>query len=686
MPIQRNSLRLAPTYLAICAALACTAASAQQTDENNAPAIEQGVAQLSQIVVTATGSGVDVRDAPASITVITREDIERQPVYDLNQLLRRVPGVSGGLNSYGPQSKISIRGLPEQYTLILVDGKRMGRSADTNYRADLGRQDLNWLTPDMIERIEVVRGPMSSLYGSDAMGGVINIITRKIAPVWGGQVTTNYTRPGDSDRGDSFQAGFMISGPVTDKVGLRLTGGIDKVDPDEVDLKDGYADGSGGVKDENLDAKLTWALTSHQDLTVEVGYGLQRRKNPSSLDEDGKNQESWGPERLRRNSYAIAHEGRWGFGTSKVRVYQNKYDSHIVNGEQSSEETIAAASLDMPFTLGVKQMLTVGGQWKHEKLVNTDTIGVSGLPIDVDGNPMSDSPKVSGNTSALFLEDQLTLRENLLLTLGLRADHHKDYGTHYSPRGYLVWHPVSDWTIRGGVSRGFRAPSFKENSPGATTWSRGRGCSSLIPLGYTTGGCYMAGNPDLKPETSTSSEIGFEYDTARLGAGLTYFHTNFRNKIQYEALGKYYDIWWTRQANIERARTQGLEGSLRVALTKDLEWNTTGTYMIEAKNLTTDETLIDTPKLSMYSALDWFATESLSLRLAANFTGKQLGAKDTFVKAYTTADLSANYTAADNITLRAGVTNLFNKHVDSDSGYGYYIPRREFFVGMTARF
>ncbi|MFX7879037.1 TonB-dependent receptor plug domain-containing protein, partial [Acinetobacter baumannii] len=80
-------------------------------------------------------------------------------------------------------------------------------SASTNYRPDLGRQDLNWISPDQIERIEVVRGPMSSLYGSDAMGGVINIITRRIGDDWSGSATHSYTRPGDGKRGDTQQIG-----------------------------------------------------------------------------------------------------------------------------------------------------------------------------------------------------------------------------------------------------------------------------------------------------------------------------------------------------------------------------------------------------------------------------------------------------------------------------------------------
>ncbi len=98
----------------------------------------------------------------------------------------------------------------------------MGSSAATNYRPDLGRQDLNWISPDQIERIEVVRGPMSSLYGSDAMGGVINIITRRIGDEWNGSATHSYTRPGDGKRGDTQQIGATFSGPLGERFGLRI--------------------------------------------------------------------------------------------------------------------------------------------------------------------------------------------------------------------------------------------------------------------------------------------------------------------------------------------------------------------------------------------------------------------------------------------------------------------------------
>ena len=178
---------------------------------------------LSTVVVTASGTAVDIKEAPASISVITREDIERKPVTSIGELLSTIPGVTGGLSGTGAQSKIKLRGLPEKYTLILVDGKRQGNSAGINYRDDLGSQDLDWISPEMIERIEVVRGPMSSLYGSDAMGGVINLITRKIGKRWSGSTTLNYSKPSDGDRGDTRQLGFNISGPLMLKPSWRVS-------------------------------------------------------------------------------------------------------------------------------------------------------------------------------------------------------------------------------------------------------------------------------------------------------------------------------------------------------------------------------------------------------------------------------------------------------------------------------
>ena len=637
---------------------------------------------LATVVVTASGTAIDIKDAPASISVITREEIERQPVYDLNTLLRRIPGVTGATSPVGEESKIKLRGLPDKYTLILVDGKRMGSSADTAYRPDLGRQDLNWISPEMIERIEVVRGPMSSLYGSDAMGGVINIITRKVPGKWNGSATANYTEPQDSGRGAAHQLGLNLAGPLSDTLGMRLGVAQSKQNADQKIIRN--AGGIGGERNQSITGQLNWALNKQHSLSLDASYGRQEASDSPALDADGEPLfYAWGASKLIRKSASLGYEGKLDFGKARINLYHNDYDNQVTGVVAKSKDSTLDATLEQRLGWGVEQLLVMGGQWKHQQLTNTDTIGT--IPLDYLGNPVTGA-SLSGTTSALFAEDQLFLRDDLTATAGLRLDHHGKFGNHYSPRLYLVYHPAPAWTVKGGVSQGFRAPSLKENSPSAATNSGGRGCTSLRPLGYISGTCYMAGNADLKPETSTAGEIGVAYESNGWDVGLTYFHTDFKNKIDYAPLGKFQGIWWTRMTNIQKARTSGLEGTATIPVTKNLSWRNNVTYMREAKNLTTGANLLSTPKLSWYSALGWQVNDQLFGEVSAQYTGKELDAGALANKAYTIVDAVVSYKATPNWTVRGGVENLLKKGPMADGQVDYYVPGRRMFVGLTSRF
>ncbi|KFJ11408.1 tonB dependent receptor family protein [Delftia acidovorans] len=651
---------------------------------------------LSTVVVTASGTAVDIKEAPASISVITREDIERKPVTSIGELLSTIPGVTGGLSGTGAQSKIKLRGLPEKYTLILVDGKRQGNSAGINYRDDLGSQDLDWISPEMIERIEVVRGPMSSLYGSDAMGGVINIITRKIGKRWSGSTTLNYSKPSDGDRGDTRQLGFNISGPLSDKFGLRLGGNYtDRAADESTGGFPGTYQSTAGSRKQNLNALLNWQLTPDQVIGIEAAQGIQRATGSDARTASGDQVVyPWGLSKLEQTKFGLSHDGRWGDLTSKLNLVHNKYEDKGDTIGNNSKETTLDGRIDKPLKLwGLDQAMTLGMQWRRESLDNRDTIGLA--PIDYAGHPVSGSG-LSATTWALFGEDQIFLRENLALTLGLRMDHHQKYGNNWSPRAYLVYHPASEWTVRGGVSRGFRAPNLKENSASAATQSGGNGCRSLAGMGWTntsvnadgTRGCYMAGNPDLQPETSTNFELGTSWDRNGWALGATYFHTNFKNKIDYQPLGFYNGFWWTRMANAQRARTRGLEGFVNVPLAKGLTWNTNITKMFESKNLSTGASLLAVPELSIYSSLQWQIRQGWSAMFSARHVGKEVvttGTATTFAKAYTTFDVSMNYNVTDTLTLRAGIINLADKETRT-IGANYDNGGRTYFVGMTARF
>lgn len=451
------------------------------------------------------------------------------------------------------------------------------------------------------------------------------------------------------------------------------------------DKKFDKAGGMGGERNQTVSGQLSWALDKKQNLSLDASYGRQEASDSSAHDADGEPLVySWGANKLIRKSVSLGYEGRWDFGKATVNLYHNDFDNEVIGTVAKSKDSTLDASLEKRVGWGgIEQMLVMGGQWKHQELTNTDTIGT--VPTDYLGNPVSGAT-LSGTTSALFAEDQLFLRENLTATAGLRLDHHSKFGNHYSPRLYLVYHPAPAWTIKGGISQGFRAPSLKENSPAAATNSGGRGCGSLKPLGYITGSCYMAGNADLKPETSTAGEIGVAWEQNGWDVGLTYFHTDFKNKIDYAPLGFYQKRWWTKMTNIQKARTSGLEATATIPLTKNLNWRNNVTYMAEAKNLTTGANLLSTPKLSWYSALGWQVNDQLFGEVSAQYTGKELDAGKLAEKAYTIVDTVVSYKVTPQWTVRGGVQNLFKKGPMADGLVDYYVPGRRMFVGLTSRF
>ncbi|MGL6250104.1 MAG: TonB-dependent receptor plug domain-containing protein, partial [Billgrantia desiderata] len=206
------------TALAVAVASAPLAFTAQAQDS----------ARLDNIVVTATGFEQSLRDAPASISVVTREELERRQFANIAEAIADIPGVdvrsgvgkTGGLN-------VSIRGMPSNYTLILIDGRRQNAAADITPNG-FGETATSFMPPlSAIERIEVIRGPMSTLYGSDAMGGVINIITRRVANEWSGSVSAESTFQQHREEPNSQALSVFASGPLVEEtLGLQLRGRV----------------------------------------------------------------------------------------------------------------------------------------------------------------------------------------------------------------------------------------------------------------------------------------------------------------------------------------------------------------------------------------------------------------------------------------------------------------------------
>lgn len=663
-------------------------ASAVHADDNHGSLMELG-----STVVTAAGTEVDLRDAPASISVVTREDIERKPMASIAEVLGTLPGVTGGYSATGAGSKISFRGMPDRYTLILVDGKRVGSSQLLGHRPDTIPQDLDWLSPESIERIEVVRGAMSSLYGSEAMGGVINIITRKVSPEWGGSITSNYSRPQPSDSGDTSQIGINVSGPLTDSLGLRLGGSFSDRESDS------GATGSTGALSKNVNAKLNWQASQDHSFSIDASAGEERARSFDDVEAReaaGETNETFGSSKMVSRGFGIGHEGRFGEVGTKLDLYVNTFENKADpaqsdNAGAKSREAVADFKFDVPFELGVSQWLTAGLQYKEEEVENPGNIGnIAAFIPPGQTEALTAEKNPEGWAWAVFAENQMFLTDDLTLTLGLRTDRTDGFSAHTSPRAYLVYHPADAWTIKGGVSKGFRAPNLKERSLTSGTSSMGMGCTSLAPLGYMGGQCFMVGNPDLEPEISTNYELGVAFDDNDYRFEATYFTSKIKDMMQNGFLGQVNGIWYTQQYNIEEAKTSGVELSFGMPVVNAVSFSGNATYMIESENTTTGEALLMTPKWTANALLEWQVDNQLSTYLSAQYLGKQLyrpsatGA-DRFAEANTTVDLGGNYAVNKNLTLRAGIQNVFNDVVKTDDDYGDGDPRT-FYVGFTSRF
>lgn len=621
--------------------------------------------QLDKMVVTAAGFEQSVADAPASISVITRDQLENKYYRDVTDALKQVPGVivTGG----GDKTDISIRGMGANYTLILVDGKRQS-SRETRPNSDGPGIEQGWLPPlAAIDRIEVVRGPMSTLYGSDAIGGVINIITRKVADHWHGQIDMSTVYQENRDSGDIQQGSVYLAGPLIPKrLGLQLHAQSDQRDEDEIEH--GYADKSL----RSGSAKLDFTPNEQHDIAFETGVSKQDRRN--NLEKSAQSSECRGPCEDSVNEYnrryvSLSHTGQFSFGTTDSYIQREETDNK--SRDMNIKNLVAKTSLVMP--LG-DHMTTLGAEYEKAELTDESSNQL----------PNSDRDYIENSKWAAFIEDDWQLTETFAVTAGLRMDDDDNFGEHYSPRLYGRWQPVANWTLKGGVSTGYKSPSLRAITPDWGQVSRG-------------GNIY--GNPDLEPETSTNTELGVIYSAPNgLNGSVTVFHNDFDDKITRVTCPE--DICTdgpndfgsdpTYRINVDKAVTQGVELSLSAPLSETLDFTASYTYTDSEQKSGEYEgqPLNKLPEHLLNTTLDWQATERFAQWTRITFRGRESqpvegpSSRSTRVPSYTFVDTGFTYQLTDQARLKAGIYNLFDKTVDYDN-YGYIEDGRRYWLGLT---
>lgn len=622
-----------------CLALSC----AQAADE----------VKLNEVTVTsATGFEQNIKDAPASVSVISQKEIAKRNHQDIESIVKDAPGVFGATLGAASRRGITMRGLGQKYTKILIDGRPA--TSDSAYRGlrAVGSAQ-NFLPPaNTIERIEIVRGPMSSLYGSDAMGGVINIITKGFSNEFSGNVNGYYTLAGKSGINDDYQTGFYANGAVIpDVLGIALYGRYFHKFEDE------RAFTNRKNEDVNFGAKIMYNATENDEIALDLRRVVNKyeRTEGKTLNRTASDNTSVAFEKMSGYTASLSHTGKYD------KLLLESFLMHDNMKESGQQDlTLKTTTLNTKGTYFFdNNTLSLGAEYRRERLNEKATT--------------ADAANVKRYDFSLYGEDDFDVTDALTLTAGLRYNHDKDYGGHVSPRGYAVYHLSENLSLKGGVSAGYATPDIKMRTDG-------------LALPFAGGMGAQLGKSDLKPESSLNYEAGVAYGDESLNVSAMAFYTRIKDGLGTKPVcvarpgvpcvhnGKTYrrGIW--ESVNIGKAEVKGVELASDWQILSNLALHSSYVYTKSKQKSGAYEgkSLNNLPVHTVKIGLDYDMTPDLNLWTQMNYLGKTRAVYgspgDEEIRDYTLFDAGASYKLTKNASVNFSVYNIFNEYVTTKSG------------------
>jgi vitamin B12 transporter len=604
------------------------------------PLAQAATESLDDVVVTATRTEQLLTKTLSHATVITRKDIENSQAVDVLALLKNLAGVeiyqNGGV---GKQSSLFMRGTNTSHTLVLLDGVRIG-SATT------GATAIDQLMLDQIERIEVVRGNVSSLYGSEAIGGVIQIFTRRGrgAPAFNGSFgagtyTTRRASAGYGGEAGNSAFNMQVSKFKTDGVSAVDTNLVPGVNPD----KDGY-------DNKSLSANVRYAFGSAHSMSASLfdSKATSQNDNAFGLSTDVNNSES----HIRK--YAVVSDNRFSDGwLSKLQWSRGMDDTqNYLNGVSDSSHGSKFKTTSDLFSW--QHTLRVGGS-------NALVVGWEKLEQQVESTTLY--TRTSRTDDSLFAGYTINFAAEQL-QLNYRKDKYSDFGT---AKTWLLGYGsniAESWRLTASMATAFKAPTLNDLFYPFVDWG----------YGYS-----YVGNPDLKPEHSRNKELGLHYAKEGQKLDVVYFDNRIQEMIVINTLPA------ATMINLDEARISGTElafseqfgdTSAKLSFTRQ-----------NPRDVGTGEVLLRRAKkfaslgiVKQYGALklggEWqYSGERTDIDI--NTFSR------TTLASYYLANITANYMLDPHFELSARVDNLFNR--DYMLAHGYSTPGRTVFVGLSYR-
>jgi vitamin B12 transporter len=603
-----------------------------------------------ETVVTAAREPVPLDQVPNSVTLIDRATIERRQYRSLSDILADVPGLSvSASGAFGKSASVYIRGANANGTLVLIDGLRANDPS-----ASGSTFNFSHLLADMIDRVEVVRGPMSTLYGADAWGGVINIITRKgrgapsgFARVEGGSFNTYSAAAGFQGQADRFDFNVGASGLVSDGGTVaprrfRAAGVAAEDDP---------------YRNLTFNARLGAAVTDNFDVSLFARYIASRSQYDNVQLED--------PNLLERTSQFYGRvlgelrlwDGKWKqtFGLGYVRVERHDSDApDPVN--------------PFPFTLRTENLgRRLKADWQNDIAFSPTYKLTFGVESEKNWQTsINDGFRLASHVATVgaYMQHRFTLFDRLYLTAAARIDRNSSFGTYPTfsfGAAYLV--RETGTKLKASIGTAYRAPDLFQ-------------LFGRIPPFFT-------GNPSLRPEKSVGFDAGFEQHVAdrRLSFGATFFWNDIRNLIDSDPL-------FTTVINIGRARMYGLESFVALQpadwlqLRLDHSWTHT-------ENLITHQPLARRPRHALNFTATVQPTDGLTIGLNLAWKGAQRDLDPAlFTPAtnphHTLVALTASYRLLQGVEVYGRIENLFDKAYEDPLGFAH--PGLAGYAGLRVRY
>ncbi|QKF72547.1 TonB-dependent receptor [Aliarcobacter faecis] len=660
------------------------------------------------LVTTATKTQKSIDGVSASIVVITKEDIEKISATTLKDVLDKVPSINSQFGRFPHASalskgSISIRGVGANGTLILLDGKRLSGETESPY-------EMSRIPASMIERIEIVKGSMSTLYGSDAIGGVINIITKKNIGTYQTTLDVKYGSNAYSQAREK-NANFSTMGNIN---GFKYKAYASTLDTSSYKIDKAYKQkvinpntgaeilpagnpqsGKSGVLgvtygDESTvnttGVSLEKNVTDNLTLGVDFNYFKEDRKGQYLGSSQGTNLNGMilnTPVKSKDDNSRVDYSAFAKYYvnddlSTSLRFYESYYKKRNettpinfagpVNKKFSANVKIDNIESITTYALNNANLLTFGLDYRKE---TRDSAAI---------NPNPQSSEFVQKTieyKSVYLQDEIELTDSLNATIGARYDDISNADSKATFQAGVVQKLGDNTRIRANYASGYRAPDIAELYVVAPLFKDGKRYGSEVINAFKTSAY------DLKPEKSDTFELALVNSFNNFNSEIVLFKTIVKDKIESVPYGTGGSKYYTSE-NLDKVDINGVEVNLDYKFNDSFDTTFNLTYL-DTKDKSTNKELTYTPNLSASLNLNYKILDNLSSNLALRYIGKQY--EDQLnrnkVDDYTLVDLGLSYDINKIFTLYGGVDNIFDKKVNEnvDINVGTY-----YFAGLRAKF